>query len=210
MLSSTLRVWIFALAGLVALAALLWWRAGVPPVTVSQTVTAPESGTASIGGAFFLTDHRGQRVSEAALLGRYTLIYFGYASCPDVCPAELQNIGAALDLLAQGDAQAAAPLQAFFITIDPARDTVPVLAEYMPNFHPKLTGLTGTAEEISAAAKAYRVYYSKFEETPDAQNYLMDHSNIIYLMGPDGKFLAHFGHGVTPEQMAAKLREAQK
>lgn len=210
MLSSTLRVWIFALAALVALAALLWWRVGVPPVTVSQTVTAPESGTASIGGAFSLTDHRGQRVSEAALLGRYTLIYFGYASCPDVCPVELQNIGAALDLLAQGDAQAAAPLQAFFITIDPARDTVPVLAEYMPNFHPKLTGLTGTAEEISAAAKAYRVYYSKFEETPDAQNYLMDHSNIIYLMGPDGKFLAHFGHGVTPEQMSAKLRDVQK
>lgn len=210
MLSSTLRIWIIALASLMALAALVWWRAGAPPATPMSGGTVRESGAASIGGSFSLLDHRGQRVSEQALLGHFTLIYFGYASCPDVCPVELQNIGGALDLLAADGPQGLSGLQAFFITIDPARDTVAALADYMPNFHPSLAGLTGTEQEVSAAAKAYRVYFSKFEDTPGTENYLMDHSNIIYLMGPDGKFLAHFGHGTTSEQIAAKLRELRK
>lgn len=209
MLSSLHRIWIFALAGAVLLGAALWWRAGTPAMQSGQA-TSRESGSAAIGGPFSLTDHRGNRINETALLDHLTLIYFGYASCPDVCPTELQNIGAALDLLAADKSRNLNPIQVFFITIDPGRDTVAALADYVSNFHPRVSGLTGTPEEIVAAAKAYRVYFSKFEDPPGTQAYLMDHSNIIYVMGPDGKFLAHFGHGTTPAQIADKLRQVQK
>ena len=210
MSSSTIRFWIFVIIGLAALTvAGVWWRQA-PPAFEAANSSVRQTGTASIGGPFALTGHRGDRVTEAALTGHLTLIYFGYASCPDVCPTELQNIGAALDLLAAGEPERLKDVQGFFITIDPARDTVAALADYMPNFHPKLSGLTGSAEEIAAAAKVYRVYFKKADAAPGSQSYLMDHSNIIYLMGRDGKFLAHFGSGATAEQIAAKLREFQK
>ncbi|MEQ1889436.1 MAG: SCO family protein [Alphaproteobacteria bacterium] len=208
---SSVRIVIFALIGLAAaLAALLWLRQPGAPLRDAENTPVRQSGTASIGGPFSLTDHHGARVTEAALLGHLTLIYFGYASCPDVCPAELQNLGAALDLLAAGDPAKISDVQGFLITVDPARDTVAALADYMTNFHPGLAGLTGSAEEIAAAARAYRVYFSKVEPEPGSEAYLMDHSNIIYLMGRDGKFLAHFGFGATAEEIAAKLREYQK
>lgn len=187
-----------------------WWRYPASPDVVTISNPVRQSGAVAIGGPFSLTGHHGQRVTQAALLDHLTLIYFGYASCPDVCPTELQNIGAAFDLLAADGPGKMADVQGFLITIDPERDTVPVLADYMANFHPKLTGLTGNPEEIAAAAKAYRVYFSKAETQAGSQSYLMDHSNIIYVMGRDGKFLAHFGFGAAPEQIAAKLREVQK
>lgn len=143
-------------------------------------------------------------------MGHLTLVYFGYASCPDVCPTELQNMGAALDLLAAGDPEKIADVQILFITVDPARDTQAALNDYMANFHPKASALTGSADEIATAAKAYRVYFSKADAQQGSDAYLMDHSNIIYLMGPDGKFLAHFGFGTGVEQIAAKLNEFRK
>lgn len=173
-------------------------------------VTMRQSGVATIGGPFSLTDHRGARITQAALAGRLSLIYFGYTSCPDICPTELQTIGAAFDLLAAEGAEKIADIQGFLISVDPERDTVAALADYMTNFHPKLSGLTGSAEEIVAVAKAYRVYFSKAPSEPGSTSYLMDHSNIIYLMGRDGKFLAHFGLGATADQIAAKLREFQE
>ena len=210
MSASTIRLWIFGLAVLAVLlgAGLLWRYA--PPSSGFVTGPAGQSGTASIGGPFALTDHRGNRVTEARLAGHLTLIYFGYATCPDVCPVELQTIGAALDLLAAGKPERLKDIQGFFITIDPERDTVAALADYMPNFHPKLTGLTGSPGEIAAAAKAWRVYYKKAEAEPGSESYLMDHSNIIYLMGRDGKFLAHFGTGAQAGEIAGKLREFLK
>lgn len=201
---STVRILILVIAGLAAAPGVyVWWRQIAP-----EAATA--TGTASIGGPFTLTDHHGARVTEKLLQGRLSLIYFGYASCPDVCPTELQTMGAALDLLAASDAKKIQDVQGFLITVDPARDSVAALADYMSNFHPALSGLTGSAEEIAAAAKVYRVYYSKAEAGSDPQSYLMDHSNIIYLMGRDGQFLAHFGMDASAEQIAAKLREFQK
>ncbi len=211
MSASTIRLSIFVIIGLaVLMAAGVWWRQASSPAFETANTPVRQSGAAAIGGPFALTDHHGNRVTEAALMGHLTLVYFGYASCPDVCPTELQNIGAALDLLAAGDPGKIEDVQVLFITVDPARDTVAALSDYMTNFHPKVSALTGSAEEIAAAAKAYRVYFSKADAAPGSDSYLMDHSNIIYLMGRDGKFLAHFGFGTSVEQIAAKLREFQE
>lgn len=211
MSASTIRISVFVIIGLALLAAAgIWWRQGAPAVFETANTPVRQSGAAAIGGPFSLTDHRGNKVTEAALTDHLTLVYFGYASCPDVCPTELQDIGAALDLLAAGNPAEIEDVQALFITVDPARDTVAALADYMTNFHPKISGLTGSAEEVAAAAKAYRVYFSKFDEAEESDSYLMDHSNIIYLMGRDGEFVAHFGYGASAEQIAAKLREFQR
>lgn len=162
-----------------------------------------EQGAAvSIGGPFNLVDQHGRAVTEADFRGRYMLIYFGYTFCPDVCPTELQAMSQAIDELGP----AGEKVTPVFITIDPTRDTVEQLAGYAEHFHPRLVALTGSPEQVAAAAKVYRVYYKKVEQE-DSSEYLMDHSSIIYLMGPDGEFLTHFSYGTEPAKMAEKIRE---
>jgi cytochrome oxidase Cu insertion factor (SCO1/SenC/PrrC family) len=162
------------------------------------------SGSALIGGPFTLTDQTGARRSEADLRGRYALVYFGYTYCPDVCPTSLSTMSRAIDQLAETAPDKAAAVLPVFITVDPERDTVEALATYASNFHPRMMALTGTPEEIAAAAKAYRIYYQRVEE-PDASDYLMDHSSVIYLMGPDGNYLTHFTHVSTVDEIAEGL-----
>src|SRR3546814_19473129 len=106
-----------------------------------------------------------------------------------------------LDLLAEQAADKAQAVLPVFITVDPERDTVETLATYAEHFHPRLLALTGTLEEVADAAKAYRIYYQKVEE-PDASDYLMDNSSVIYLMAPDGNYLTHFTHASTAEHIA--------
>lgn len=155
------------------------------------------SGKALIGGPFTLTDHTGKRVTEKDFAGGHTLVYFGYTYCPDICPAELQVMSAALDAL--GDkAEKVTPV---FVTIDPERDTVEQMKSYVENFHPRLVGLTGSSEDIKKAAKAYRVFYAK-AKSDSATEYLMDHSSIVYLMSPKGEYLTHFSYGTAPDKMA--------
>ncbi len=165
---------------------------------------AAGSGEAEIGGAFTLTDQNGERVSDADFRGKYMLIYFGYTYCPDVCPTELQVMSAALDEIGP----AAQKVQPLFITVDPERDTAAQLSDYMGNFHEAFLGLTGTPEEIAKAAKAYRVYYEKVEDSSSTVGYLMDHSSFVYLMGPDGKFIKVFSYGTSPDDMARGIEEA--
>ena len=173
-----------AAAAAVAIAALLW--SGPPPARA-----------AAIGGPFELTDHTGKTVTEESFGDRYLLVYFGYAWCPDVCPTELFIIGEAMDALGDlGD-----EVQPLFITVDPARDSVDALAEYVPSFHPRLVGLTGSEEQIQAAARAYRVYYRLNEPDEDGA-YLVDHTSYIYFMDPDGDYVTHFVYGQGPEKMA--------
>lgn len=160
-------------------------------------------GIARIGGPFVLVDHTGAERTEADLRGRHALIYFGYSFCPDVCPTALADMLIALDELGP-DAERVQPV---FITIDPDRDTPAVLKDYIPNFHPRLIGLSGSAAQVSRAARAYRVYYAKVDDPNAGDNYLMDHSSVIYLMDPDGRYLTHFSHGTGPETMAKRLRE---
>lgn len=158
-------------------------------------------GSLAVGGPFSLTDQTGQRVTDATYRGKWMLIYFGYTFCPDVCPTELQNIANSLDLLGP-DAEKVVPV---FITIDPARDTVAALAEYVKLFDPRIVGLTGSDQEIAAVARAYRVYYAK-AESKTSTTYLMDHSSFLYLVAPDGSFRSLFRQGIAPETLAKALR----
>lgn len=168
-------------------------RAGAPSA-------AALSGAALFGGPFTLVDQDGKTRTDAEFRGRYLLVYFGYTFCPDLCPTELQTISDALDRL--GDK--AARVQPLFITIDPARDTVPVMKEYVSHFRPGLIGLTGGAPGIAAAAKTYRVYYAEVPAADGGGDYLMDHSGFVFLMGPDGRYITHF----TPETSAQQLAKA--
>jgi protein SCO1 len=161
------------------------------------------SGVALVGGPFELVSHKGQQVTDKEFRGKYMLVSFGYTYCPDVCPTELQVISAALDEL--GDK--ARDIQPIFITIDPERDTVAALAQYMQSFHPSYIGLTGSPEAVAKAAKAYRVYYAK-SENKSGGDYLMDHSSIIYLMDKEGTFLRHFSYGTDAKALAKAIEEA--
>ncbi|WP_417827220.1 SCO family protein [Thalassospira sp.] len=168
------------------------------------------SGSASIGGPFELVNQDGETVTQEDFAGKYMLTYFGYTFCPDVCPTELQVMGTALDMMPKDIADEITPV---FFTVDPERDTVEAVAEYVPYFHDRMVGLTGTVEQTSAAAKAYRVYYAKVipeGEPEDTDTYLMDHSSFVYLMDREGKFVRHFNYGTSPEDMAKGVTEAIK
>ncbi|MEJ1976697.1 MAG: SCO family protein [Acetobacteraceae bacterium] len=171
---------------------------------LSAWATPPDAATANpgtdVGGPFSLTDMHGRAVTDATYRGRWLLIYFGYAYCPDVCPTELQSISTALDQLGP-DAAKVTPL---FITIDPARDTPSALAQYVRLFDDRLVGLTGTADQVAAAARAFHVYYAKIP-MPNTAAYLMDHSSFVYLMGPDGKFRALLSPSDDPDDIARKV-----
>lgn len=159
------------------------------------------SGKADIGGPFTLVNQKGETVTEEALKGQLSLINFGYTYCPDVCPTALSTMSQAMDILGD-EGETVLPV---FVTVDPARDTVEQMAAYAAHFHPRLLALTGTEEQTSRAAKAYRIYYAKVEDG-NASEYLMDHSALFYLMDENGEFLTHFNHMVTPEEMAEGIK----
>ena len=158
-------------------------------------------GQASVGGPFSLTDHTGRPVTDADFRGKFMLVYFGFTFCPDVCPAGLQLMAAAIDALGP-KADRITPV---FITVDPERDTPAQLANYVPSFHPRLVGLTGTMAEIQAVARAYRVYYQKVKDERSSAPYTMDHTSIIYLMDRQGKFVTHFTHATSLAAITAAL-----
>ena len=164
----------------------------------------PVTPAAAIGGPFTLVDHQGRPVTEANFKGRFMLVYFGYTFCPDVCPTALTDMGDALGVLGE----AAEKVTPVFITVDPDQDTPEHLKEYLKFFHPRIVGLTGTPEQTAAALKAYKVFAAKAPvEGEDAGDYLMEHTSIIYLMGPDGAYKAHFSHGASAEDMAEGIRK---
>ena len=163
-----------------------------------------EKEVSLIGGPFTLTDHNGNEFTEQNLLGRYSLVFVGYTFCPDVCPTTLSDLGETMNLLGEDGEK----VKAVFISIDPERDKPADLKEYVAYFHPNVLGVTGTPEQIAKAAKAYRIYYAreKSEDTSD-EDYTMSHSSIVYLMGPNGKFLTHFSYGTDSTKMAQKILE---
>lgn len=162
------------------------------------------SGAALIGGPFSLVGADGKPVTDRDFRGRYMLIFFGFTHCPDICPAELQVIAQALEQL--GDkAKTVVPI---FITLDPERDTPGAMANYVKSFGPNFVGLTGSPEAIAAAAKAYRVAYSKVENKDSAGDYSVDHSALVYLMDPEGRYATHFSYGLSADQMAEKLEKS--
>lgn len=158
-------------------------------------------GKALVGGPFQLTDHLGKRVTDKDFRGRYMLVMFGFTFCPDVCPSGLQVMSAALDKLGKKGEK----ITPIFISVDTERDTPAQLAQYVPSFHPRLIGLTGTPQEVDAAAKAYRVYYKKVRDEKSSAAYTIDHTALIYLMGPDGAYVAHFSHAAGVDVVAERL-----
>ncbi len=154
-------------------------------------------GTASdIGGPFTLTDQYGRTRRDKDFRGRYMLVYFGYTNCPDVCPTTLSVIADALDKM-EGAAQQVVPV---FITVDPARDTPSVMQKYLLSFGPNFVGLTGSADAIAKVTKEYHV--SATAEAPKNGSYAIDHTNAIYLMGPDGKFVTSYTETMGPDKLA--------
>ena len=155
----------------------------------------------SIGGPFSLTDGDGKRVTDQDLRGKYALVYFGYTFCPDVCPTTLNQVAETMDRLGPR----AERVRPVFITIDPRRDTPPVMKQYVASFDPRIIGLTGTEAEIAAVAKEFRVYYAPHRTGDGPNDYTMDHSSVLYLLGPDGKFVSPLRADEGAEQLTADL-----
>lgn len=165
---------------------------------------APPLAGAKIGGPFTLVAEDGRTVSDKDFAGKYRLVYFGYSFCPDVCPVDVRNLMLGLKAFEAEDATAARKLQPLFFTVDPERDTPPVLREFTDAFHPRLLGLTGSADQVAAAAKTFAVAYQKGEaREPGA--YLVDHSRMAMLFAPDGAPIAILPHDGTPEAIAGEL-----
>ena len=180
---------------LLIIAAIVWMQY----LNSDDTPSAAENSRALIGGEFSLTNHQGLPVTDQDFLGKYMIVYFGYTYCPDVCPMDLQIMADAIRLLSPEELDQLNPV---FVSIDPERDTVDVMAEYVNYFHDDMIGLTGTLDQVDKIKKAYRVYAAKAD---DSEDYLVDHTSYTYFMGKDGTLLKHFNHGEDPEIMAATM-----
>lgn len=154
-------------------------------------------------GDFRLVDHTGRPCSKADLKGSWVLLYFGFTHCPDICPEELEKMSHVVELL---DQEARLPrVQPVFITVDPERDDVEAVAKYVQEFHPRLMGLTGSPEQVREAGRAYRVYYSAGPKDQD-DDYIVDHTVIIYLLSPDGLFMDYYNRYKTQTQMVESIK----
>ena len=167
-------------------------------VGCSQPVEEAPLKGARIGGPFALVDQNGRTVRDSDFAGRYRLVYFGYSYCPDVCPTDLQSIGQAMRQFEKSDPGRAAEVQPIFITVDPERDTPPVLKAYVAAFHPRLIGLTGTVDQIAAVKKEFGIYSEK-RPTGVGTDYFVDHSRLALLMGRQGEPIA-----LLPQEQGAK------
>jgi protein SCO1 len=190
-----------ALAILVAGGAVFLWqqRSAMPP--------GPLVG-ADVGGPFSLVDGDGNRITDAAFAGKYRMMYFGYTFCPDVCPVDAQNMALGLKAFEKADPARAARVAPIFVTVDPARDTPDIVRQFAAAFHPRMVGLTGTQAEIDAVKKTFRVFAAK-RPGNDPENYLMDHSAMVYLFGPEGEPIS-FVAQPTPQTVTAELEKYVK
>ena len=190
------------LAGVITVAGLFAPAMAAEPTepSAAELIEGLLSGKASVGGPFELIDHTGHRRTDTDFRGKLVVLYFGYTSCPDVCPTELQAITLALDKLGA----AADAVQPLFITVDPERDTPARLAEFVSSFDRRLIGLTGDMPAIRKAALAYRVYFAK--PATAAANYPVDHTGFIYLVGRDGRYLGFLPPGLAPGEITDAIR----
>ena len=180
----------FSASLVVGLVLMLWVMGGL------RHVTAP----AAIGGPFQLTDQTGQTVTDKSMQGRPSLIFFGFTHCPDVCPTTLFEISEVLKAMGKD----ADRVNAYYISVDPERDTQTAMKEYLSSFDPRLKGLTGNTEEIAKVLSEYRVYAKKVPLKDG--DYTMDHTALIYLMDRDGKFVSPFNINRKPEDAASDLK----
>jgi protein SCO1/2 len=168
-------------------------------------VSAPSAATSSvvtIGGPFTLSTADGVTVTDQTYRGKWLLVYFGYTFCPNSCPTTLFEVAAALKELGA----AATKIQPLFITVDAQRDTPKVLRQFTQSFDPRIVGLTGTPQQIAAAAHEYGAYYARHTTGPGDDNYVVDHSTYLYVMDPDGKFVRAFENDTSADHLAETLR----
>jgi protein SCO1/2 len=200
-----LNITLGVLLGLMLAGGLVIWQTGKDKAQISvMRSEAMHPQTTNLGGPFSLINQDGKPVSDSDFRGKYLLVYFGYTFCPDMCPTGLSSIAHSLDDLG-ADASKVQPL---FITIDPKRDTPAVLKNYVQSFNPAIQGLSGPDDQIAAVAKEYQVYYSREDMDDDSGEYMMDHSSLIYLMDPAGKYIASFPEDVAPPTLTKALRDA--
>ncbi len=176
---------------------ILWHESEMLP-GLGRTIV---SGQIAVGGPYSLIDQDGKPRSSTDFKGQYQLIYFGYTFCPDVCPTTLAVMAAALDKL--GNAQGR--IVPIFITVDPDRDKPSVLKKYLAAFGPRFVGLTGALDKTAQVEKEFRVYAKK--QPLQGGNYAMDHSSVIYLMGPDGKLVTFYDEAASPDDLAKDLKQ---
>ena len=188
------------LAACLALALLAGCGGAGPPAG------GPPLAGAAIGGPFELVDSAGKTVRWSDFDGKYRVLYFGYAYCPDVCPLDVQRMMQGYARFKEAEPALAAQVQPMFVTIDPARDTPAVVGEFARAFSTDLLGLTGTPEQVDKEAKAFAVYYQKGEESAGG-GYLMDHSRAAYLMGRKGEPIATLPVDESPEAVATELEK---
>jgi len=189
------RFFLAALAAVLLGAAPLW--AESPPADVEEQ---PEAG---IVPRYLLMDNRGRAVTDQDFPGRFQLIAFGYTYCPDICPTTLAEMSLILDKLGKQSER----LQPLFVTVDPERDTPEVLRRYTAFFHPRIIGLSGSPELVRRVADHFKVRYEKHWEPGAAKDkYSVDHSAGMYLLGPDGRFLAKFAYASPPSEVAERIR----
>ena len=193
-------------AALAALAALS--LAAAAPSAANATnggaaAAAPPPLEALFGGPFALTDHNGRAVTDETFRGRFALLYFGYTFCPDLCPTNLLTVAAALEALGPESER----VQPLFVTVDPERDDLPALRDYMAHFGPRFLALRGTPAQTRAVLKAWRIHRRKVpaEAGADADDYLVDHATLTFLVGPDGRFRTLFPHDTPAGRMTATL-----
>lgn len=194
------RILVVSVLTCIALAATFAWvktgeqrLADVPQTLIPVTEDA-------FAGPFTLTSTTGETITEKSWSDKYRLIYFGFTYCPAICPTELQKITLALKTLGNK----AAIIQPLFVTVDPERDTIPKMKEYVEMFHPALIGLTGTQEQVTGALKTFKIYAAKVQDETMSE-YTMDHSSFIYFIAPDGRLLQIYKADDTAETIASSI-----
>ncbi|CAL1587559.1 unnamed protein product [Knipowitschia caucasica] len=159
-------------------------------------------GRPLLGGPFSLVDHQKKEVRSEDFLGQWLLIYFGFTHCPDICPDELEKM---IEVVEEIDEIPSLPnLTPLLITIDPERDTPEAMADYVKEFSPKLIGLTGSVSQIEQVSRSYRVYYSQGPKDED-NDYIVDHTIIMYLVGPDGHFVEYYGQNKRSPEISSSI-----
>jgi len=202
---ATIIALVAALAALAVTGFVVWQysnqQASVSGVDGSVLSFQPQK---DVGAPYSLVDSSGERLDSGTFAGKYQLIYFGYTYCPDICPTELLIMGQTVRSLAETAPEKASKIQPIFITVDPERDTPSLMGEYVANFHDRMIGLTGPVDDVAKVAHDFRVYYAKVDGE-DPENYLMDHSSFLYLVGPDDRLVAMIRPNGDPDAMAREL-----
>jgi protein SCO1/2 len=186
----------------VSIYSLFYLDPGNKAKAIEKSTTTP----INVGGDFSLIDTNGHLVNQEILKGHYSLIYFGYSYCPDICPTTLSKISEVFKTMPE---TSLAKIKGYFITLDPKRDNIQQLSDFMKSFHPSIQGLTGDSEQIEKISEDYKIYSQKSEET-DSEHYLIDHTSLIYIMDQNGRCIKFFPNDLPPAEIVLELNKLLK